>query len=1308
MSTPHRIIANTLRHIATLATAAGMTLAAGQAAAAPGTLADIPVFLQQPVQSNIMILTDDSGSMDWEVMIRASGTGSQGGSGWIDLSPDNSTERLELCAGYNALMYNPNVTYTPWVGTDEGGVAYADQSVTAARENPYLANPENNCNSGNGDQGDNNGYCNLLTQVGPQGSSDPQSIRGAFYYPWNDADNDEEYDNGECPTASENRVYVSTLSDAQKTNFANWYSYYRKREYVAKRALSEVISESKQRIGLSTINRNNGITRNYGVQPPYGSAYRDPQEVGTEIADVDDISVPLDTSAADNKFKLMRNLFRINSNSGTPLRSGLNNVGKYFSAADSTGTNLFGFSASDETPILSASDGGECQQNFAVVMSDGYWNTDSGDEWSTTTGSSGVGNTDTDGTGDWDGQSYADTYRNTLADVAMKWYETDLDTTLTGKVPSSNIGSSADQDDNTEQHMVTFTVAFGLSGNTSCNPTDRTTSVASQNWPEICDNPSASSGSGWPNPVADSATTIDDMRHAAWNGRGQFLSAGDPQDLIDSLLEAFSDIDNRNTAAAAAVAVNSTNLGAGGLVYQASFDSSSWSGNVKAFAYDSNTQAFSNTASFAVASKLEDQVSGANSAPARQIITFNGTQGVPLTFPGDGGVLNYLIYLTTNLLGTSSYLSQTQVRDLLSDAPYDYDNLVTNILNVLFASARQANFEHGVKIIDWLRGDRSNEDDDTGLRERDSGDLLGDIVNSAPLYVGNPAANKYPDTIEPSPAPAYSSYVTATNRTAMVYIGANDGALHGVDATTGYEKFAYFPGMLFSAGGYVSALSSPDYEHKYYVDGSPTAADAYIDFDGNSSDEWGTALVGSLRAGGKGIFAMNITNPANFSEANAASMVMWEITNTASGYEALGYTFARPTIAKLHNGKWGVIFGNGYNNTSNGRAVLYIADLEDGSLIKAIDTGVGSVANSNCADGSSDCNGLSTPAVVDFNFDGVADRVYAGDVHGNLWAFDISTVSTGSWASIGGSSPLFRARNDADAKQPITTQPAVAFHPTERGSATTPNLLVFFGTGEFVSSTAKSNTDTQTMYAVWDRGPASGNPLTAKSLPIVRSNLVEQTISLSSVDPDGGGTDPANDVRLLTREAVNYQDKSGWYVDLTTSSERVIVSPLILGEVVAWVTAIPQGTLCDSAGKSWVMAADLLTGGEPDFVVFDVDGNGSFDNDQTDAGENPAGVYSADLYWQPTALGGLTTAYDQTSSSSSSGSSSGASGSSGSGSSSGGSSGGASACSGTGAGAGKVVISKDDSSGSGPALDTKDIQYQAGLCTRTSWTHVGY
>ncbi len=1139
------------------------------AAAAPGALSQAPLFIARAVQPNIFFLLDDSGSMDWEVLLR-SDPNNLGGSGLLDFTPNNNTEELEHCVGYNVLAYDPTMTYVPWAGVDMNGSPFTDSDPSNAMVNPYTGNGNNgDCDDWGEVKNTNGTTCNLINGLA-------DSI-GGFYQPWNDANNNNEFDTGECSTSSSTRVYVSNLPLSQQINYANWFSYYRKREYVMKRAVSQIIENSTERMGLATINRNNHITKG--------------TEVGTQVKNIDDQTLPVDAVAVADKATLLDNLLGINSNSGTPLRRGLEHVGEYFMGTMND-SSLFGYtptnqtdSASGHSPILSSSLGGTCQQNFALVMSDGYWN-----------GSDpAVGNTDQDGAGSFDGQSYADTLNNTLADVAMEFYETDLLASLADEVPAVAIDVGANDittcsgvsasnaasfpqcfDNNSQQHLVTFTVAFGLTGTipeldgsgNPCIPGSRSTSLTSLGWPSSCDN---SLADGWPQPVANTATTVDDMKHAAWNGRGEFLSAASPQALINQLEAAINEISSRQAVSAAAVAVSSTDITAGASFFQAKLDSETWSSQF--YKYNITTTTTGPTPVWEAHTLLD-----ARAYTDRKIVTYNGTSGIPFDFPSD----------YTNL--GASDISQSQVNDLLYNAPND----ITLSLTAAEIAQNQA---YGQQLVNYLFGDTTNEGKTANDFRFRNGHKLGDIVNSSPVFVGDPD----PDY------DASSSYQTWANTTAkgrqeMIYVGANDGALHAFNADTGAEVFAYFPQAIFSeveTGG-LHWLAKQNYEHRFYVDGEIVTAEV-TDLDGAGASTWSTVLVGALNAGGKAIYAMDVSDPSSFTtESNVAQNVLWEFT-----HDDLGYTYSTPTIAKLNNGRWAAIFGNGYNAggpTANGQAALFIKYLDAAApSFDVIYTGVGSIdtASRDCLNANSDCNGLSTPAVVDLGADNVADRVYAGDVQGNLWVFDISSSTTSSW-SVENSAPLFTATSSSGSAQPITSQPYVVLHPTERHGSTAPNAMVFFGSGQYLAENDGSSTGENTFYAVWDQGP--GNQITGSR----DSVLVEQTTTSDIVS--------SRDVRLLSNNTVDYTTARGWYYDLPETGERVVYGPIVLGELVVYTTIVPESNLCSgSGGHGWLMVHNLSDGTEPDFIALDVNGDSFFDSSDQAGGENVGGVKTGSL-----------------------------------------------------------------------------------------------
>ncbi len=794
-----------------------------------------PLFLQQRVKPNIMLLLDNSASMFKEVIHYKTGDCPYNISCYLDFTPDyidfhghkviDKAKHLRLCPCYNTLMFDPSKTYTPWRGEDKDGQPYQDAKVDKAHANPYLAS-STPCAAGTGDHSINTGtgVCDLTADMGPDGN-------GAYYYPWVDDNSNQKYDKGECKIGDSDRVWVSQMSAEQQQNFANWFSYYRKRDYVMKRALSEIISESQERVGMAVLNV---ITYNR-------DGTRADDQLGVEVANMD---------VAENKNQLLHNLFQVRPYGSTFLRKTLDNVGRYFETGNEIGEGLFGFTPTYGSPILSAEDGGECQQNFVIALSDGHWNGPSPE----------VGNADKhngDSDNPYDGQSYADDHADTLADVAMYYYKRDL-SPLPNKVPAPAIFPGESKDDNPAQHLVTYTVAFGLSGHipiidsTPCYPGNREDSVEAQRWPEICTNPDTDQGSGWPEPIKNK-DTIDDMLHAAWNGRGQFLSATNPQALITKLQAAISDIAVRTeaTPAAAAVTVNSTNMRSGGYIYQAGFDSKSWSGQLSAYRLTGN--------------QLDDKPEWEahklllERADPRVMITYNGTAGVPFKFPDDYQNLN-----------NQSDLNLDQVRDLLTKAPHDIDTSdEAEILdNELFGQA----------LVAYLRGKSSSSEGNASsynFRSR-HGNLLTDIIHSAPVYVGGPNPANYPDSIETT---SYRQWANTTGeddegdtfyvsqRPPMIYVGTNGGGLHGFNANTGEEVFVYIPKSLFSdaAEAGLHWLADPSYDHHYYADQTPAVGNVFID------GQWKTLLVSGLRGGGKALFALDITNPNALAHQAAAA-----------------------------------------------------------------------------------------------------------------------------------------------------------------------------------------------------------------------------------------------------------------------------------------------------------------------------------------------------------------------------------------------------------------------------------------------------
>ncbi|MCW8127497.1 PilC/PilY family type IV pilus protein [Microbulbifer halophilus] len=492
--------------------------------------------------------------------------------------------------------------------------------------------------------------------------------------------------------------------------------------------------------------------------------------------------------------------------------------------------------------------------------------------------------------------------------------------------------------------------------------------------------------------------------------------------------------------------------------------------------------------------------------------------------------------------------------------------------------------------LDYIRGDTSKDSLD-GFRPRGeftSGSaagseiLLGDIVHSTPIYVGEPELNWPAEFGGNNHSDSYAQFkIDEEDRTPMVYVGANDGMLHGFNADTGEETFAYIPSMVLSDERYqgLHAFTSTTYPHNYYVDLTPAVSDVYIDPDGGNSESWRTVLVGGLRGGGKGYFALDVTDPANLEEDKADDVVLWEFDGgDDTGRANLGYGYSEAQVAKLNNGKWAVIFGNGYNS-DNGVAGLFIVYLEDGADgewsaddWEFISTGSGSENDRK--------NGLSSPRLIDLNGDRVVDRVYAGDLMGDMWAFDLSGDSENDWG-VADNKPLFKASGaTSEPSQAIMAAPLVARN-TAVSNGSDPNVLVMFGTGQYLNTGDLTDDDAGAFYAVWDNGTTN----------VTESDLAERTLT-----DDGVGR------KIQSGDDIDWSEHHGWKMTLDSGSgsyagERVITAPTLRRNTLFFSTVYPNPQPCASSGKGYLMGFDFRTGKAGEDAVADINNDGEINSD---------------------------------------------------------------------------------------------------------------
>lgn len=692
---------------------------------------------------------------------------------------------------------------------------------------------------------------------------------------------------------------------------------------------------------------------------------------------------------------------------------------------------------------------------------------------------------------------------------------------------------------------------------------------------------------GNPNSSSSGSTTSE------WDSDGDgvpdnYVLATQPDKLVTGLNNAFNDI-IRRTGSASAVATSTMELKTGSRKYQAKFVSDEWSGTLE------STFLSTNSLEWDARTQLNNLVS--SSTDSRVIITKAGTAGVAFQWG--------------NLTGPTTTAGTQQ--DLL-----DRDEMGVKD-------------SRGSDRVGYLRGQSQYEGAAVGtFRERPSS-KLGDIVNSSPWYVNAPSA-PYADADHPG----YSTFVSDfKNRFPVVYVGANDGMLHGFNACElpvydtatppnlvsgqpgctaaqqGQEVIAYVPSKVYANLSWLTAQtyrSNPN-NHKYFVDGSPMVGDAYL----SSRSSWRSVLVGGLNSGGKAYYALDVTNPADsslatkgptFSESNAASLLLWEFTDDDDA--DLGLTYNLPPIdqdtgmpkqiVKLKpytgypNGRWAAIVGNGYNST-NGYAALYVIFL-DGP------TGTGStwtpgtdyvkiVAEKSTGGG----NGLSSPYPYDTDSDGYVDTVYAGDLQGNMWRFLIGPNSGSSLYSGVGADPstwkvAFSDPNCAttvpstcsplftanDGASPSHVQPIISPPVVTRHPSN--GLMVLFGTGQYMSSGDVLSADTQTFYGIQDTDAVVSG----------RGLLAGQTLTT---------TIPAT-VTATSHPTLTAPDvEKGWYADFPISGERISGRPAVLGGLVLYDSMTPSTEACTGGVTSRFFALNYSTGAMAAYAVFDTNNDGS-------------------------------------------------------------------------------------------------------------------
>lgn len=636
----------------------------------------------------------------------------------------------------------------------------------------------------------------------------------------------------------------------------------------------------------------------------------------------------------------------------------------------------------------------------------------------------------------------------------------------------------------------------------------------------------------------------DDLWHAAYNSRGDSINVTTSDEFSKALQAILTDIASESNKTAG-VGLTSSILGTDSAKYVPEYTARDWTGDIKKYALDKQTGIASTTATWSAIAKMP-------AYDARNILVGTGA-------------------------GTGAATAKA----------FTLANLSTAMISEMGTSpAVNAN------LIQYLRGNNESTFISTnGYRQR--GSALGDIVNSTPLFVKSGLNYQY-NLLSSPEATTYRKFLDdMSKRDPMLFVGANDGMMHVFADSTGAEAFAYIPRAVTAN---LSKLADKNYGHRFYVDGPATEAHAYV------GGKWRSIVLGTMGSGGKGVFAIDATEPTLLKNKDAApSQVLWEVNGITGANANMGHVYGEVESGPIKTGTnttaWVALVGNGYYSDSN-KAQLLVIDIGTGNVLQTIDTGVGT---------ASAPNGLGGVRAVR-NASGFIVAAYAGDAQGNVWRFNLSSTSASGWNvafSGSGSSkqPLFKATDGSNVAQAITAAPAVVAHP--RGG----NLVVV-ASGKLIDEADRPGVSTaasqvQTIYGLWDKTSVTSPATDTSSTISGKGQLVQQTINSSPVSTTADG----RTYYAITTNTPDWNTQRGWYLNMTLGTGQRVIYPaqVYQGRVLIGSVVPTTSTSCGSAG-AFNFYLDALTGSTNKTVLLDTNGDGILDAKDS----NLAGAYSTD------------------------------------------------------------------------------------------------
>ncbi|WP_229510818.1 MULTISPECIES: pilus assembly protein [unclassified Massilia] len=930
--------------------------------------------------------------------------------------------------------------------------------------------------------------------------------------------------------AREDCAGATCTYDEEMTNFANWYAYYKTRNQMMKTAVGQAF-------------RPIGDNYNVGI-------------VALSVAAAEGAMTgpkPFTGAARSSWYSA---LYAMTGTSSTPIRQALHSVGKMYA-------NRAPYNYASGKEVIQF----PCQQNFTFVTTDGYWNGAAAADVVNNDNKESVARFCSRATGCVDPSAQT---ANSLADVALYWYNggsndkvSSLRPTLENwDAPNGNVAAGAGG--NTRLHMNTYALGLGVDGlMTYDKDYDKQpesgsdfhkliTGVASgcpwnNNGPWIWPNPSTGDDSG----SAAYQSRVDDLWHAAINGHGKYFSASDPLQVIDGLGKALSDIEV-TLGAAAAAATSTPNISAeDNDIFAATFTTVRWFGELQGKKINPVDGVVNAEPEWTSSKTLGKKVAAA--ADSRTILMFDSAARVLKNFKFD---------------------------EMTAAEQAWFDDKCAQLAQcVTLTALDRAKVNDGANIVNWLRGQQQHADDKL-LRAYTMTDaskggpavplplVLGDVASSKPAYLRDPR-KAYPDR-------DYLDFRTANaGRKATVFVGANDGMLHAFDAADGDELWAYAPRITMKKL-YRQASTTYASSHQFTVDGSPEVADVKI------GGAWRSVLVGGLNAGGRGYYALDVTDPA-------APKALWELCADAAvcsgvNFDAdIGLSFGNPQFGTWKDGsgveRWVVFLTSGYNNikgtdeidNGSGEGYLYVVDVATGAVLSKTSTGrvyEGSGTGTKDVTATTP-SGLAriTAISANPNTDPLVTYIYGGDNLGRMWRFDFTA----------GGAPKLLKMGDAGSSRPVTTRPDVtqcrpsgnAATGTETGEL---KRVVAFGTGRLLAIEDIGNLATQSAYVLVDKG---------QTIPDLRatSSMAQQKLSRIA----------KTSIYTINGVKVDLATQNGWFIDFDQNAgERVNLDPKIVAGSLNVVTNMPSSSsACEVGGTSNVYQVNVCTG-EP-LVAVDTD-----------------------------------------------------------------------------------------------------------------------